>query len=75
MKTRPRTTPELQALRKAKSRYVHPANESWQRLYAMVTNPDLQMIVAFCLIGLLLTLSIMLRFPDLGAIIEQYNQF
>jgi hypothetical protein len=33
------------------------------------------MIVAFCLLGLLLTLSFILRFPDLGAVIEQYNRF
>jgi len=50
-------------------------NESWQRLYVTVTDPDLLTVVAFCLIGFLLTLNVMLRFPDLGAIIEQYNQF
>lgn len=74
MKNRPRTR-ELQAPPRAKSRHVHAANELWQRLYATVTDPDLQAIVAFCLIGLLLTLNVMLRFPDLGAIIEQCNQF
>lgn len=33
------------------------------------------MIVAFCLLGLLVTLQIMIRFPDLGLIISEYNQF
>jgi len=74
MKNRARTR-EFQPLPKTNSRHVHGMNESWQRLYATVTDPDLLTVVAFCLIGLLLTLNVMLRFPDLGAIIEQYNQF
>jgi hypothetical protein len=36
---------------------------------------DAQLVIQFCLIGLLVTLILMLRFPDLGAVIEQYNQF
>jgi len=66
---------KLQALGRAKSKYVHPAEELRQRILAAVTNPDLQAVVAFCLIGLLLTLNVMFRFPDLGAIIAQYSQF
>jgi hypothetical protein len=31
--------------------------------------------VLFCLIVVLLTAVVMLRFPNLGAIIAQYNQF
>ena len=38
-------------------------------------NPDLTAIVLFCTIVLLVTINVMLRFPDLGAIIAQYNQF
>jgi hypothetical protein len=37
--------------------------------------PDLLAVVAFCLVGLLLALNLILRFPDFGAVIEQYNQF
>lgn len=37
--------------------------------------PDLSAPVLFCAIGLLATLNFILRFPDLGAIIAQYNQF
>jgi hypothetical protein len=33
------------------------------------------MIVAFCLTGLLIALSVIQRFPDFGAVIEQFNQF
>jgi len=61
---------ELQALPETRS-----ANESWQRFYAALTDHDLQIVVAFCLIGLLLMLNLIFRFPDMGAVIAQYNQF
>jgi hypothetical protein len=61
---------ELQVLPEARS-----ANDSWQRLYAALTDHDVQIVAAFCLIGLLLTLNLIFRFPDMGAVIAQYNQF
>ena len=57
---------------KPTSRPTNPAVRLWRQL---AKEPDLQMILAFCLIGFLLALNLMLRFPDFGAIIEQYNQF
>ena len=36
---------------------------------------ELLQIVTFCLVGLLVTFGMMIRFPDLGAIIAEYNQF
>jgi len=39
------------------------------------SGPDLHVVVAFCLIGILLTLYCVLRFPEFGAVIAQYNQF
>jgi hypothetical protein len=47
----------------------------WPWLAAAVKDPSLIAIVSFCVIGLLITLNLMLRFPDLGALIAQYNQF
>jgi hypothetical protein len=44
-------------------------------LLAAISKPDFVTIIAFCTIGLLTTLNLILRFPDFGAIIEQYNQF
>jgi hypothetical protein len=38
-------------------------------------DPDLIAIVQFGAIGLLATLIVMLSFPDLRALLEQYNQF
>lgn len=45
------------------------------QLITVITDLNLQAAVALCLIGFLLTLYFILRFPDLGALIEQYNQF
>ena len=66
---------KLQTLEKSNSRNVNEAPSQWREFLAIFSNSDLPMIIAFCLLGLLLTLSLMLRFPDLGAVIEQYNQF
>ena len=51
------------------------ATSSWSWLAAAVKDPSLIAIVIFCAIGLLITLNLMLRFPDFGALIAQYNQF
>ena len=47
----------------------------WSRFIAIITNGALPCVTAFCLILLLLFLSLILSFPDLGAIVEQYNKF
>jgi len=39
------------------------------------SHSDLHTAVAIFLNGLLLTLCVILRFPELGAVIAQYNQF
>jgi hypothetical protein len=54
---------------------IHGETTVWHRIIAAITNPDFQAVLAFCLIGFLLALNLMMRFPDLGAVIEQYNQF
>jgi len=36
---------------------------------------ELLTIMTFCLLGLLVSLSLMIRFPDLGAVIAEYNKF
>jgi hypothetical protein len=48
---------------------------AWHQTVAAIMTPDLLAVVAFCLIGILLALNLILRFPDFGAVIEQYNQF
>jgi hypothetical protein len=40
---------------------------AWLRCRAFLGNPDLHGVVAFCLIGFLAALNVILRFPDYGA--------
>jgi hypothetical protein len=46
---------------------------AWLR--AAVADPNLFIIIALCAIGLLVTLNVMLRFPDFGISMEQLEQF
>ena len=41
----------------------------WSHVRDILTNPELHCVVAFCTIGLLVMLNVMMRFPDLGALI------
>ena len=66
---------KLQPLEKSKGRDVNEAPSQWPEFFAIFSNPDLPMIIAFCLTGLLIFLSVIQRFPDFGAVIEQFNQF
>jgi hypothetical protein len=64
-------------LRRGLQTQGNPADRSfitWKTVAAL-TDPDLIAIVAFCVLGLLVALNVILRFPDLGALIEQYNRF
>lgn len=40
-----------------------------------VIDRNLLLVLGFCAIGLVTTLNVMLRFPDLGGLIESFNQF
>ena len=65
----------LQRLIRPADRRTRRTETEWSRLVTVIADPDLHAVIAYCLMGLLLTLNLILRFPDLGAIIEQYNQF
>lgn len=64
-----------------KARGIPPLTEAkttgdaWHSFLAAISKPDFITIVALCTIGLLTALNLILRFPNFGAIIEQYNQF
>jgi hypothetical protein len=47
----------------------------WSRFKERAGGADFQLVLAFSLIGLLVALNLMFRFPEYGAIIAQYNQF
>jgi hypothetical protein len=38
----------------------------WSKCFAILSNRDLHFVVGFCLAGLLLTVNVVLRFPDFG---------
>jgi hypothetical protein len=59
---------------KSTERPASIAKTAWRAVAAIIT-PDLLTVVAFCLIGFLLAFYLIIRFPDFGAVIEQYNQF
>jgi hypothetical protein len=40
-----------------------------------ISDPELQTIVAICLIGVLATLDVALRFPDFGGLVADLNSF
>jgi hypothetical protein len=48
---------------------------AWSRFSVVLFNPELQTIVAFSLIGLLVILNAMLRFPDFGQTFAELAQF
>jgi hypothetical protein len=42
---------------------------------AAVLDPEIQTIVAVCIIGILVTLDMALRFPDFGELVADLNCF
>jgi hypothetical protein len=64
---------KLQPLTKPRS--LGSTETSWDRFIAAINNPELLLIVAFCGLGLVITLNFIFRFPDFGVAIEQIAQF
>jgi hypothetical protein len=66
---------EPQSLVKPAARRISAAEVAWERLAATLTDPELVTVAAFSAIGILIALNLILRFPEFGAIFQQYNQF
>jgi hypothetical protein len=60
---------------KSTERQAKAQETIWTKFVTMAADPEFLLVVGFCLIGLLIALNLILRFPDFGAVIEQYNQF
>jgi hypothetical protein len=60
---------------KSTDRPASNTNTAWRHSVSPMTNPDLYSIVALCTIAVLTLTYLIFRFPDLGALIERYNQF
>jgi hypothetical protein len=65
-------TRELQPLTKTTGTPVNTKRTQWSKLAA---DPDFVPVIAFCAIGFLIALNMMLWFPNVGAIIAQSNLF
>jgi len=65
----------LQLFGKIANRRKWEAEARWSQLATPITVFDLHTVIASCVIGLLLAVNLALRFPELGAVIEQFNQF
>jgi hypothetical protein len=56
-----------------------PATGMLEKILSIIGDGDFIAVIIFSTAGLLLTIlfacCVMLRFPDLGILIEQYNQF
>jgi hypothetical protein len=52
-----------------------PVRTAWSHFVSAVSDPELHTIVAFCLIGILVTLNIALRFPDFGGLVADLGSF
>jgi hypothetical protein len=54
---------------------ANKATPEWSLPATGLSDPNLIATVQFCMIGLVVTLIMILSFPDLGALIEQYNRY
>jgi hypothetical protein len=52
-----------------------PVRTAWSHFVTTVSDPELQTIIAFCMIGILATLNAVLRFPDFGGLVAELNSF
>jgi len=52
-----------------------PVRTAWSRFVMVVLDPELQTVVAFCMIGILVTLNMALRFPDFGGLVADLECF
>ena len=66
-------TRELEPTAKPEDRRFKALQMTWDRIVAATTNPDLIAVTLFCAIGLLISLNLILRFPNAGLFVEQYN--
>ena len=59
----------------SRGRAARATKTRWNQLIAAMADPELTAIVMLCAIALLITINLILRFPNFGTVIEQYDQF
>ena len=65
---------ELQPLTPT-TRRRNAAEAGWDRLAATFADPDFMAVAIFSAIGLLLTLNVIMHFPDFGAMVQPIDLF
>ena len=68
-------TQNLQSSTKPAGLYAAAIKALWGRLVALLSDPVLLAVSVFCVIGLLITLNLIIRFPDFTAVSEQFQQY
>jgi len=66
---------ELPTIKARSHTRASPVATGWSRLVAVICDPQLQTIVAFSTIGLLVMLNAALRFPEFGQTFAEFAQF
>lgn len=66
---------ELQPSLKLGNRFAAAINFVWRWIVTVTTNPDILAVVLFCIVGLGLTITVLLRHPDLALMSEQLDMF
>jgi hypothetical protein len=66
---------ELPAVTKRTYTRASPVRIGWSRFVAVISDPDLQAVVALSMIGLLVVLNAILRFPDFGQMSAELAQW
>ena len=68
-------TQNLQPATKSAGLLAGVMKATWNRVIVVLSDPVLVAISVFCLIGLLVTLNLIIRFPDFTAVSEQFQQY
>jgi hypothetical protein len=68
-------TRELESTIKSGDRRTKMLQVTWDRIVATTTDLNLLAVTIFCLVGCLIAVSLILRFPDAGPTVEQSSLF
>lgn len=66
---------EIRSVSGSANRRVIMLRSVWRRLASTFADSNLGAVVVFCVIGLLATINLILRFPDASTLIMEYNLF
>jgi len=70
----PPLTQNLQSSTRPAALLANTMKALWCWLVALLSDPALIAVAIFCTIGLLITLNLIVRFPDFTAVSEQFQQ-